>query len=548
MSVASLTTNHQDKRQIQATDLIIRRERENVTAEVMGMKLSKLLTTLSDKEVHGYVDVDINGLAHDSRQVTPGDLFVAVKGLDADGHDFIPEAIRRGAVAVVGEEEASISSPYVLVPDSRQALAHLAAAFHGHPARKLRVIGVTGTDGKTTTVELVRSILTAAGHKTGMISTVEALIGDEHYETGFHVTTPDALQVQEYLARMVEAGTEYAVLEATSHGLAQHRVTACDFDVAVVTNITHEHLDYHKTYEGYREAKARLFRDLATSFRKPDTPKTSILNVDDASFEHLRQIPTDRYLTYGLERPADVTARDIVHTPTATAFVAVTSQGEFAVRTELPGAFNVYNILAAIAVGVSQAVPFEATQEGIQAVRGVPGRMEGIDLGQDFTAIVDFAHTPNGLQRALETARGLTEGWVIVVFGCAGLRDVAKRPMMGEIAGRLADRGVITAEDPRTEDLDAIMAQIATGCERAGRREGEDYWRVGDRGEAIEFAVKMARAGDLVIVTGKGHEQSMCFGTTEYPWDDREAVRKALNSKFEVRDSKLAQPSLRDQS
>ncbi len=489
-----------------------------------------MLTALSHKEVHGRVGVEIEGLAHDSRQVRPGDLFVAVKGLDADGHDFIPEAIRQGAVAVVGEREASLSVPYVLVPDSRQALAHLAAAFHGYPARKLRVVGVTGTDGKTTTVELVRSILAAAGHKTGMINTVEALIGDQHYETGFHVTTPDALQVQGYLARMVDAGTAYAVLEATSHGLAQHRVTACDFDVAVVTNITHEHLDYHQTFEAYREAKARLFRDLARSFRKPDTPKTSILNADDASFEYLRPIPADRYLTYGLQRPADITAHDIVHTPAATTFTAVAPRGAFSVRTALPGVFNVYNVLAAIAVGVSQTVPFEVMQEGIAAVKGVPGRMERIVMGQDFTAIVDFAHTPHALQRALETVRGMTDGQVIVVFGCAGLRDVAKRPMMGEIAGKLADRVVITAEDPRTEDLDAIMAQIAAGCERAGRREGEDYWRIGDRGQAIEFAVKMAQAGDLVIVTGKGHEQTMCFGTTEVPWDDRQAVRGALAS------------------
>lgn len=492
------------------------------------MKLSKLLTALSSKEVHGPVDVEIEGLAHDSRQVRLGDLFVAIEGLSVDGHDFIPEALRRGAVAVVGEQETNVSCPYVLVPDSRQALAYLAAAFHGYPARRLRVIGVTGTDGKTTTVELTRSILAAAGHKTGMIGTVEALIGDEHRPTGLHVTTPDAIQVQGYLAQMVEVGTEYAVLETTSHGLTQHRVTACDFDVAVLTNITHEHLDYHKTYESYREAKARLFRSLTSSFRKPNTPKTSILNADDPSFEYLRQIPAERHLAYGLERPADVTARDIVHTPTATTFTAVTPNGEFAVRTALPGSFNVYNILAAIAVGVSQGVPFEAMQEGIQAMRGVPGRMERIDLGQDFTVIVDFAHTPNGLQQVLKTVRAMTDGRVIIVFGSAGLRDVTKRPVMGEIAGKLADRIVITAEDPRTEDLNTIIAQIATGCERAGRREGEDYWRIGDRREAIEFAVRMARAGDLVIVTGKGHEQSMCFGTTEYPWDDREVVREAL--------------------
>jgi UDP-N-acetylmuramoyl-L-alanyl-D-glutamate--2,6-diaminopimelate ligase len=505
------------------------------------MKLTKLLMALPKKEVRGHavlslskgVDVEIEGLAHDSRRVSPGDLFVAIRGLSVDGHDFIPQALERGAVAVVMQDASRIlhPAPCILVPDSREALAHLSAAFHGYPARQLRVIGVTGTDGKTTTVELIHSILAAAGYKVGMISTVKALIGDEHYETGLHVTTPDAPQVQEYLAQMVDAGTEYAVLEATSHGLAQHRVTACDFDVAVVTNITHEHLDYHKTYEDYREAKARLFRDLASSFRKLGTPKTSILNADDSSFEYLCPIPADRHVTYGLERPADVTAWDIVHMSTVTTFTAVTPDGEFQVRTELPGPFNVYNILAAIAVGVSQAIPFEAMEKGIQAVRGVPGRMERIVLGQDFTAIVDFAHTPNALRRALETARGMTAGRVIVVFGCAGLRDVAKRPMMGEIAGKLADGVVITAEDPRTEDLDIIMAQIAVGCERAGRREGEDYWRIGDRGEAIEFAMKMARAGDLVIVTGKGHEQSMCFGTTEIPWDDREAVRRALEAR-----------------
>jgi len=497
------------------------------------MKLAKLITALSSSEIYGPVDVEIEGLAHDSRQVKPGDLFVAIKGLNADGHDYIPQAIQRGAVAVMAERKTTEfpqapAVPLVVVPDSRQALAYLAAAFHGYPTRKLRVIGVTGTDGKTTTVELTRSILAAAGYKTGMINTVEALIGDEHRPTGLHTTTPDALQVQGYLARMVEAGMEYAVLETTSHGLAQHRVAACDFDVAVLTNITHEHLDYHKTYESYQEAKARLFRSLTGSFRKPGTPKTSILNADDPSFEHFRQIPAERHLAYGLEQPADITAGNIVYTPTATTFTAVTPDGEFAVQTALPGLFNVYNILAAIAVGVSQGVPFEAMQEGIRAVRGVPGRMERIDMGQDFTVIVDFAHTPNALRRALETARGLTKGRVIVVFGCPGLRDVAKRPMMGEIAGKLADRIVITADDPRTEDLNTIMAQIATGCREAGRREGEDYWRIGDRREAIEFAVGMAQAGDLVLLAGKGHEQSLALGTTEVPWDDREVVRETL--------------------
>jgi UDP-N-acetylmuramoyl-L-alanyl-D-glutamate--2,6-diaminopimelate ligase len=496
------------------------------------MRLAQLLTALPDNRTHGSLEVNVRGLACDSRLVQPGDLFVAIRGLDADGHDFIPQAVERGAAAVVVERESvslpSLEFPLIVVPDSRAALAHLAAAWHGHPTRRMRVIGITGTDGKTTTVNLVRSILAAVSHKTGMISTVNALIGDVAYDTGLHTTTPDALDVQRFLAQMVDAGTEYAVLEVTSHGLAQHRVTACDFDVAVVTNVTHEHLDYHGTYQAYLEAKARLFHGLTTSYRKPDTPKIAVLNADDSSFAHMRPIPADVHLVYGLDAPAEVTASEVCSTPEGVAFVAHTPRGDFPVRTPLIGRYNVYNVLAAIAVGISQDVPFPAMQRGIEAVRGVVGRMERIDLGQPFTVMVDFAHTPNSLQRALETVCEITQGRVIVVFGCAGLRDRAKRPIMGEIAGRLADRVVITAEDPRTEELDNIMAQIAAGCEKAGQREEESYWRIGDRAEAIAFAVRMARPGDLVIATGKGHEQSMCFGTTEYPWSDHQAVREAL--------------------
>ncbi|MFQ6058690.1 MAG: UDP-N-acetylmuramoyl-L-alanyl-D-glutamate--2,6-diaminopimelate ligase [Anaerolineae bacterium] len=497
------------------------------------MKLQQLLTALPRSELQGSSDVEIEGLTHDSRRVRPGDLFVAIKGLNADGHDYIPEAIRQGAVAVVTEKELRESPqfppvPFVLVPDSRQALAHMAAAFYGYPARQLRVIGVTGTDGKTTTIALIRAILEAAGHPTGMISTVSAVIGGQELDTGLHTTTPEAPDVQRYLAQMVAAGGEYAVLEATSHGLDQQRVAACDFDVAAVTNITHEHLDYHGTYEAYREAKAQLFRSLAIAYRKPGVPKVAILNADDSSFACLRHISADRQISYGLDNAADVTARDVTHTPNGLRFIAETPVGRFPVKSPLLGAFNVPNILAAIAVGVSQGVPIEAMQEGVRVFRGVVGRMERVNLGQDFTVIIDFAHTPYSLERALETTRELTTGRVLVVFGCAGLRDRAKRPWMGEIAGRLADRVVITAEDPRTEDLNEIMAQIAAGCEKAGRREGADYWRIGDRGEAIAFAIRMAQPGDLVIVTGKGHERSMCFGTTEIPWSDHEAVREAL--------------------
>jgi UDP-N-acetylmuramoyl-L-alanyl-D-glutamate--2,6-diaminopimelate ligase len=452
-------------------------------------------------------------------------------------------------VAVVGEQETAgwpgdLHLTYVRVPNSRLALAHLAAAWQGFPARQLRVIGVTGTDGKTTTVTIIRSILEAAGHRTGMISTVAAVIGEQEMDTGFHTTTPDAPDVQAYLAQMVAAGCTYAVLEATSHGLDQDRVAAGEFDAAVLTNITPEHLNYHRTFEAYLEAKARLFRYLATAYHKPGSPKTSILNQDDPAFDYLRIIPAERHLAYGLESPTDVTARAIELTPQGTRFLAVTPLGDFPVATPLLGRFNVYNSLAAIATSVSQDLPVEAIQRGLAAVRGIVGRMEVVTLeavgqvgnlshGQEVpqgapTVIVDFAHTPSALAASLTLARRLTTGRVIAVFGAAGLRDREKRPHMGEVAGRLADVTVITAEDPRTESLDEIMAQIAAGLEHVGRREGADYHRIGDRAEAIAQAVRLARPEDLVIICGKGHERSMCFGETEVPWSDKEAARRAL--------------------
>jgi UDP-N-acetylmuramoyl-L-alanyl-D-glutamate--2,6-diaminopimelate ligase len=502
------------------------------------MELKELLSALPWQMQADAENVEVKSLAFDSREVKPGDLFVAFKGLEFDGHRYIPEALESGAAALVVEDERFGTSPSgepwpvpcVLVPNGREALAHLSAAYHGFPSRQLRLIGVTGTDGKTTTVNLIWSVLQAAGHRAGLISSVNAVIGDTEYDTGLHTTTPDALEVQGYLAQMVEAGAQYAVLEATSHGLAQHRVTACDFDVAVVTNITHEHLDYHGTFQEYRQAKARLFRSLATSARKPKTPKVSVLNADDASFSYLQGLGADMQLTYGLHRTARFSARDIAASPTGSSFTAVTPGGTFPVETQLVGRFNVYNALAAVTVAFSQGIAIPHIQEGIAAVSQVIGRMERVKLGQPFEVVIDFAHTPNSLRHSLQAAREIADGRITVVFGCAGLRDRQKRPVMGEIAGQLADRVVITAEDPRTEDLGEIMAQIAEGCEREGKEEGTGYWRIADRGQAIQLAVDMAEESDLVLITGKGHEKSMCFGTTEYPWSDHEAVAQALSS------------------
>ncbi len=514
------------------------------------MLLSSLLHALPAYQIQNSSDADITRITADSRQVIPGALFVAYPGVNVDGARFIPDAIARGAVAVVAETTQPpnhpTTIPFVTVPNARSALAHLAAAWHDFPSRKLRVIGVTGTDGKTTTCTLAASILSAAGHKVGTITTVAATIGDEEIDTGFHTTTPDAPDIQRYLAQMVDAGMEYAVIEATSHGLAQHRLDAVEFDIAAVTNITHEHLDLHGSWENYRDAKALLFRALTASYRKPRTAKVAVLNVDDnarGAFDFLCAIPADEQIIYSATedegrktdnfRPPSsvlrqVFAREITSTPRGLRFTIVTPHGELQIESPLIGRYNVSNILAAIGVSMARRVPFDAMREGVARVRGVVGRMQ-VMQSEPFTAIVDFAHTPNALRVALETAREITRGRVMVVFGCAGLRDVGKRAMMGEMAGKLADKIVVTAEDPRTESLDAINAQIAEGLRRAGRRERDDYFIVNDRAEAIAFAVKMANAGDLVIVTGKGHERSMCFGTTEYPWSDQDTVMTAVD-------------------
>ena len=415
----------------------------------------------------------------------------------------------------------------------------------------MALVGITGTDGKTTTANLLFNILKVASRRVGLISTVHAVIGERIYNTGLHTTTPDAPDVQRYLAQMRDADTEIAILETTSHGLAQHRVTGCAFDVAVVTNITHEHLDFHGSYEAYREAKALLFRSLSQapgaspkSFDwltagagHPHLPKTAVLNRDDSSFEYLARISAKRMITYGAEEPLrgsrgaeeaissttlHLTAVDIRHTPAGTEFdihlIACPRVPESPCHlvTPLIGAFNVSNILAAVGAALALGIGPAAIAAGVRATTSIPGRMERIAAGQAFAAIVDFAHTPNALARALEAVRPLARpgGRVIVVFGSAGLRDREKRHLMGAVAARQADVTVVTAEDPCTEDLSAIMAETATALTAAGRVEGVDFFCIADRQRAILHAVRLAGPGDVVIVCGKGHEQSMCFGAT----------------------------------
>ncbi|MFN3491870.1 MAG: UDP-N-acetylmuramoyl-L-alanyl-D-glutamate--2,6-diaminopimelate ligase, partial [Anaerolineales bacterium] len=501
----------------------------------------------------GIPDIHITGISIDSRAVKHGDLFVAMQGGAVDGHNYIQKAIENGAAAVVGEKDLSgFNIPYIRLENTRRALTWIAASFYNQPAHSLTVIGVTGTDGKTTTTNIIYKILIAAGLKAGMISTVNAVIGDEVLDTGFHVTTPDAHDVQKYLAQMVEAGLTHVVLETTSHGWAQHRIDACEFDIAVLTNITHEHLDEHGSYENYLAAKARLFESLEwTKEKKQGNPRLAVINRDDEkSFGFLNESIKTNKINYGLNESANVQAENIEYTPAGIKFdvsfnnlrVAKLDNQEdriekIRVTSKLVGVYNVSNCLAALAATVyGLGIKPEIAARGIASLDGIPGRMERIDMGQNFTAIVDFAHTPNALKSALETARKMTSGKVIAVFGSAGLRDKEKRKMMAEIGAQLADYVILTAEDPRTESLNQILDEMESGIpvEKSDglglskRSEGNLYWKIPDRGEAIKFAIRLAKEGDIVLSCGKGHEQSMCFGKTEFLWDDRVAMRAAL--------------------
>lgn len=496
-------------------------------------KLSNILARIPVITKGEIPAVKIRAVSSDSRQVQAGDAFVAIKGENSDGFDFIHSANEHGAALIVGNRPApkDLTVPYVEIDDDpRKALAWLAAATHNFPARKLRMIGVTGTDGKTSTSSMIHHVLNQAGVKAGMISTVNALIGDQEVDTGFHVTTPDAPAIQAYLAEMVRAGMTHCVLESTSHGLAQGRAIASEFDIAVVTNVTHEHLDYHGDWQHYLEAKGLLFESLwTTAPKKIGNPRLAILNKDDRSYSYLERVSPAGHLSYSRLNQADLWADNIMNSPTELSFDLHIDDSVFKVKSPMIGIYNVSNCLAAMAACVKGlGIPVETAIAALATQKSVPGRMERIDLGQDFTAIVDFAHTPNALAVALETARGLTDGKVIAVFGSAGLRDREKRKMMPVEAIKRADMTILTAEDPRTESLEAILQDMAEAAIGVGGIEGENFLRVADRGEAIRKAIALAEPGDLVISLGKGHEQSMCFISTEYDWDDRTAMRAAL--------------------
>ncbi|MGZ8481071.1 MAG: UDP-N-acetylmuramoyl-L-alanyl-D-glutamate--2,6-diaminopimelate ligase [Candidatus Limnocylindria bacterium] len=483
------------------------------------MGLGALTDVIAPERVSGMPVGEVRGLAYDSRAVRPGTLFFAVPGVHVDGHDFVPDAVAAGAIGVVVERELpDVPVPQLVVDRARRALADAADAWFGRPSERLTVIGITGTDGKTTTSFLVADALRAAGKRPGLIGTVAIDIGDERRPNDDRNTTPEALELQEMLALMVDAGNDSVVLEATSHGLELERTRNARFDVGVVTTVTSEHLELHGTVERYRAAKARLVEEAPIA----------ILNADDGTFAYFRQRARDRVLTYGTGADADLRATNVRSDAAGSRFELVAPGWNGEVRLPMPGSYNVSNALAALSVAHALDLDLSAAADALGRTTGVPGRMERVDAGQPFAVVVDYAHTADSLAKVLRTLRPLTQGRLIAVFGSAGERDPTKRPAMGAVGAELADVTIVTDEDPRLEDGRVINEAIADGARHAGARDGDSLLVIDDRREAIRRAVSMARAGDVLLLAGKGHEGSMFYGAEKRPWDDRAAAREAL--------------------
>ena len=488
------------------------------------VSVSVLLDALPERRVIGAPPATVRGLTADSRRVQAGDCFVAVPGFKQDARRFVPEAVTRGAALVVteGEPVANLAVPQVLVPSARRALARLADAYHGHPSAALTLVGITGTNGKTTTSYLVDALLRARGFRTGILGTIQYVLGDEARPAG--QTTPEALEIQAMLAEMRDRGIGAVAMEVSSHALALSRVDGLEFDVAVFTNLTQDHLDFHGTLDEYRRAKRRLFEQLAAS---PKPRRTAVVSADDpAGAEMVRGLDVP-VLTFGLAPGARVRATEHVSGLDGIRMTVDTPRGRLTLASSLIGEHNVMNLLGAIGTGLALGLEPHAIAAALAPVRTVPGRFEQVDAGQPFLVVVDYAHTPDALERVLATARKITPGRLGVVFGCGGDRDRTKRPIMGEIAARLADRAWVTSDNPRSERPEAILDEVIAGVKRVRGAETR-YVAEADRRTAIRGALAWAQAGDTIVIAGKGHETYQIVGAQTLPFDDRAVAREIL--------------------
>jgi len=487
--------------------------------------MSELLAALPEKRVIGQPPRSVSSIAGDSRRVEPGSCFVAVPGFKQDGRRFIPDAIRRGASIVVteGEPVADLPVAQVLVPSVRVSLARLAGAFYGHPSRQLSVVGITGTNGKTTTSYLVEALLRARGLATGVIGTIGYVLGDETRPA--NQTTPEALDLQAMLAHMRDRGVRGVAMEVSSHALALARADGIAFDVAVFTNLTQDHLDFHGTLESYRLAKRRLFELLAES---PKPARAAVINADDPVGTSMVDGLALEVLTFGLGAGARVRATRYESSLDGIGMTVETPRGPMTLRSPLIGEHNVMNLLGAVGTGLALGLQPAVIARTLGDVGAVPGRFEQVQAGQPFLVVVDYAHTPDALERVLTTARKLTRGRLAVVFGCGGDRDRTKRPIMGELAARLCDQIWVTSDNPRSERPEAIIDEIVVGVRRVATAAGH-FVTQSDRARAIGAVLGWARAGDTVVIAGKGHETYQIVGADVLPFDDREVARRILS-------------------
>lgn len=479
------------------------------------MLLTDLIKDINILDIRGEIGIDIRGIAYDSRKAKKDFAFVCIDGMTTDGHDYVGEALDHGATAVITQKDMDgvEGCPVIRTDDTRLALACISDRFYGHPSGCFKLIGITGTKGKTTTTFMLKSILEASGKRVGIIGTLGTRIGERilHSER----TTPESLDLQELFSQMVEEGVEYVAMEVSSQGLALHRVSCCEFDTGVFTNLSRDHIGgkEHASMEEYLLAKSRLFKMC----------KSGLINLDNEYAERILKEATCTVFTFGIESNSGIRASNIVKLPKSVEFDMDSPWYGLRLRVNIPGRFSVYNALAAASVSGMLGLPAEAVMAGLDRVQ-VPGRAESVDTGRDFSVIIDYAHTPDSLENILSTVKDYAAGRVICIFGCGGDRDRSKRPMMGAISGRLADYTVITSDNPRTEDPESIMRQIEEGIKTT---EGE-YICICDRREAIRHALSAARAGDVLVLAGKGHETTQTFKDRTIHFDEREVVRELL--------------------
>jgi len=477
--------------------------------------LADIAQKLQGVQIYGDAEVEITGISHDSRKVVPGDLYVCIPGFKVDGHDFAIAAQKAGAAALLVERFLKLDIPQLKVENARKVVGQVAAEIYGYPSRRLKLVGVTGTNGKTTVTHLVERIARFAGEKTGIIGTLGVQIAEQKIPSEH--TTPESTDVQKILHKMVQQNVNLAVMEVSSHALDLGRVNGCYFAAGIFTNLSQDHLDYHQDMQRYLQAKSLLFAGM-----KQDAKQFAVLNADDAACAYLQSQAACRYVTYGVESKADYKAEELELLERGVQFRVKYNGNETTVFYPTPGKFSVYNALAAFAWGIEAGYSCEVITAALKEIQGVPGRFESIRKGQPFLVIVDYAHTPDGLVNVLSAAREISAGKLITVFGCGGDRDRTKRPLMGRAAAQFSDYVIVTSDNPRTEDPQAIIEDILPGIEKV------DYKVIVDRRQAIVHACSIAKPGDTVIIAGKGHEDYQIIGTEKIHFDDREEVEKAL--------------------